>query len=400
MAENGKTIIASIHQPSSQIFQSFDQLILLADGKTVYQGRPSNALNYFATLGYHSPEQYNPADYVMDLINADKKVTEKLKMAYQEKTETSVEVINAISTTTPLETGENRKWPVGFLAQFLALYQRSNKISGKDQFSWLSFIQTFGLAIVCSLVWFRMPFAERTILDRSSFIHFFISYWSFSTLFQGLMSFPFERTVINKERASGSYRLSAYFLAKTCSEAPVKLVLPTLYMIITYWTANINPQFQSFIGFLAVLCVAVLLGESIGMFVGATVQNLKQAFVFVSVWLLGLMLVGGFYIRNLPTWLHWTKWLSYFKYTYDTCLILQFSGPYAYECTDGTLINQCRMEKDNSTTKEFLGGDVLEYFRVDLGIGENFAILIAMIILFRICAYLSLRFVKDKSGRL
>jgi ABC-type multidrug transport system ATPase subunit len=36
LAIRGKTIITSIHQPSSQIFQSFDQLILLADGKTIF----------------------------------------------------------------------------------------------------------------------------------------------------------------------------------------------------------------------------------------------------------------------------------------------------------------------------------------------------------------------------
>ena len=36
LANQGKTVITSIHQPSSQIFQSFDQLILLADGKTIY----------------------------------------------------------------------------------------------------------------------------------------------------------------------------------------------------------------------------------------------------------------------------------------------------------------------------------------------------------------------------
>jgi ABC-type multidrug transport system ATPase subunit len=36
LALQGKTLITSIHQPSSQIFQSFDQLILLADGKTIF----------------------------------------------------------------------------------------------------------------------------------------------------------------------------------------------------------------------------------------------------------------------------------------------------------------------------------------------------------------------------
>ncbi|CAF4519795.1 unnamed protein product, partial [Rotaria sp. Silwood2] len=76
-------------------------------------------------------------------------------------------------------------------------------------------------AIVSGICWLRMPFEESTIQDRSSFIFFIMTYWPFNTLYDGLMSYPFERSVINKERASGSYRLSAYFLAKTCSEAPV-----------------------------------------------------------------------------------------------------------------------------------------------------------------------------------
>jgi ABC-type multidrug transport system ATPase subunit len=44
LATQGKTIITSIHQPSSQIFQSFDKLILLADGKTIFM---VNITQYF-----------------------------------------------------------------------------------------------------------------------------------------------------------------------------------------------------------------------------------------------------------------------------------------------------------------------------------------------------------------
>ncbi|CAF4407764.1 unnamed protein product, partial [Adineta steineri] len=82
LAMAGKTVITSIHQPSSQIFQSFDQLILLADGKTIFMGKPLNALAYFGTMGHQSPAQYNPADYVMDLVNQDMKIREELKEAY------------------------------------------------------------------------------------------------------------------------------------------------------------------------------------------------------------------------------------------------------------------------------------------------------------------------------
>ena len=45
--EKGKTIISTIHQPSSQSFALFDRLILMADGHIVYQGPAVESANYF-----------------------------------------------------------------------------------------------------------------------------------------------------------------------------------------------------------------------------------------------------------------------------------------------------------------------------------------------------------------
>lgn len=46
---------------------------------------------------------------------------------------------------------------------------------------------------------------------------------------------PPERAVLNKERATGSYRLSAYFFGKTLAETPLELLLPIMFGSIVYW---------------------------------------------------------------------------------------------------------------------------------------------------------------------
>lgn len=62
-----RTIIFTIHQPRSNIVALFDQLILLAKGKTVYSGPLSHCQSYFEQIGYHCPPGFNIADYLVDL---------------------------------------------------------------------------------------------------------------------------------------------------------------------------------------------------------------------------------------------------------------------------------------------------------------------------------------------
>lgn len=58
---SGRTVIATIHQPSSDIFHLFDDLLILADGKVIYQGETENAIEYFIKQGFQCPQYTNPA---------------------------------------------------------------------------------------------------------------------------------------------------------------------------------------------------------------------------------------------------------------------------------------------------------------------------------------------------
>lgn len=78
---------------------------------------------------------------------------------------------------------------------------------------------------------------------------------------------PSERTVINKERMAGSYRLSAYYLAKLASELPLVLILPSIFMIITYWMTGLNGMNNPWAFFATVLVILfqAVASQSIGI---------------------------------------------------------------------------------------------------------------------------------------
>ena len=55
MAANGRTIICTIHQPASDVFNLFQNLLLMADGRVAYMGNTQAALEHFKKLGMHCP---------------------------------------------------------------------------------------------------------------------------------------------------------------------------------------------------------------------------------------------------------------------------------------------------------------------------------------------------------
>ncbi|XP_057998829.1 ABC transporter G family member 15, partial [Hevea brasiliensis] len=71
IARDGRTVISSIHQPSSEVFALFDDLFLLSGGETVYFGETKMAVEFFAEAGFPCPRKRNPSDHFLRCINSD-----------------------------------------------------------------------------------------------------------------------------------------------------------------------------------------------------------------------------------------------------------------------------------------------------------------------------------------
>jgi ABC-type multidrug transport system ATPase subunit len=70
-AKENRTVISTIHQPNTDIFDMFDRLVLLARGKIIYFNRADLAVDYFSNLGYTCPDTSNPCDYFMSMMSKE-----------------------------------------------------------------------------------------------------------------------------------------------------------------------------------------------------------------------------------------------------------------------------------------------------------------------------------------
>jgi ABC-type multidrug transport system ATPase subunit len=72
IAASGKTVIVTVHQPRSDIWQAIDNLLLLSGaGTMVYGGKREEAERYFKDIGYPVPPLMNPADHLLDVVSVD-----------------------------------------------------------------------------------------------------------------------------------------------------------------------------------------------------------------------------------------------------------------------------------------------------------------------------------------
>ena len=415
---SGKTVITSIHQPSSAIFRNFDKVMFLAEGHTVYFGSPTSSLTYLDSLNLACPSGYNAADYWMDLLvqdsaidygytGSDEKKEIELGIGQNQKREFLIESWdekkhatevtqrsqsqknNAVQDISFLDNG-GKKYNNPWTTQFLVLLHRAMRNSRSAIFTPLNLIKSGAIGIMMGLLWFQLPYTEKTVTDRVGYFFFTMTYWVFDSMFQALMSFPAERSVIFKERASGSYHLSAYFLAKCCSEAPTRMALPIIYLIPSYWLAGINSDAGVFFGTVFCSLLSVIVGESYGLLVGAAVLDLEKGMVVLTVSSLTLMALGGFFIQNLPSFITWLKYLSPFKYAFDASQQMVFNKD--IPCDGSGILEVCQGFDSGYATPE----ELIEFLNAQGSIGFNVAMLFVLFVIPRYFAYLFL--LKKKGG--
>ena len=85
LALKGKTVVATLHQPSSEIFHMIDDLIVMAAGEIVYCGPANAVVKHFEALGFTFPIYSNPADFIfMDVLNLSKQAESAMKLVRED----------------------------------------------------------------------------------------------------------------------------------------------------------------------------------------------------------------------------------------------------------------------------------------------------------------------------
>ncbi|XP_057797819.1 ABC transporter G family member 15-like isoform X2 [Salvia miltiorrhiza] len=346
VARRGRTIITSIHQPSSEVFSLFDDLLLLSSGQTIYFGEAQPALEFFAEAGFPCPHTRSPSDHYLRCINSDfdyinnalmgsKRIRNIEDVSGQNMHLTTAEIrarllhkyrnsklagrvrakIKELSVTEGFVYEESRGSHATWMKQLRTLIKRSFTNMCRDfGYYWLRILIYIVVSLCVGSVFHDIGSGYHAILARGACGGFVSGFMTFMAI-GGFPSFIEEIKVFYKERLNGHYGVGVFIVSNFVSSFPFLVVMSLSSVSITYFMVKYHPGFSHFMYAFIDLLLSISVVESCMMVVAALVPNFLMG-VVVGAGFIGIMMAtAGFFrlLPDLPT-VFWKYPISYINY--------------------------------------------------------------------------------------
>ncbi|CAG8460707.1 452_t:CDS:10 [Dentiscutata erythropus] len=364
--EYHRTVICTIHQPRSNIFALFDQLLLLGNGHMIYSGEANKCQSYFESIGHKCPPGFNLADYLVDLTmyaarhrdntdenqdaNGDASIPGGTRPQLpsrnsiheiqdsqlyapspsrtSEENGGSIELNNRRPRENDAprennshdinmrEIGNNMSEHLRMLVESYNTSQIANGVrseinravnSSEQNEPVLTSVQESlsSHRLLCGALFYKVTSDIAGFQNRMGILFFMCALLGFGCL-SSLNVFAAERIIFVKERANGYYAPITYFTSKVLFDIiPLRVVPPILMGMIIYHMVGLVPGLTEFFKFLLVLVLFNLTAASICLCIGIIFKEVGVASL----------------LKTIPSYLAWLKNLSFFNYAFEAMLV-------------------------------------------------------------------------------
>ncbi|DAZ96398.1 TPA: hypothetical protein N0F65_012479 [Lagenidium giganteum] len=433
VADSGRTILCTIHQPSSEVFHLFDSLLLLKrGGEVVFFGdlgfEGSRLIEYFEAIPsvHRIANGYNPATWMLEVIGAGVHHGDGSENDFVAHYQASANkqaldarmgdegLFQPSSAVMELTFSKKRAATNATQLQFL-MRRFWNMYWRTPSYNWTRWVISLALGLLFGLLYLDATYTTYQGVNGGLGMIFL------TTAFIGLVSFisvlPIaseERASFYRERACQTYNSLWFFLGFTVVEVPYVIVGSFLLMIVFYPMVGFKSVDKWALYWLN-LALHVLLQTYIGQFLAFALPSVEVAAI-IGVLLNGIFLLFmGFNppASSLPSGYKWLYNITPQRYTFSTLSAIVFG-----DCPDDKLklLAKAAMLKqplpDMSSwplgcqfvtdAPPKVGHPVLKmYLEVVYGIkhehiGRYMAFVVGAIVVFRILAALALRYINHQ----
>ena len=347
VAKAGASVLFTIHQPSSEIFSSFDHLILLHKGRVMYQGAVKDVPDFFAACGHPCPHVYNPADWVVNI--AQKYPIDELQQCgfYQNDTR------KIIDASTPKkgqslfgQTQKNRFQQGGneksstiwtqikllFHRELIYMYRFPLPLYGRFGF-------TAVLGSLIGMIFWKVGEASQAdtfnLTSQFGALMILLMLALLGTAQPALLFFPEERPIFLREYSTDHYSVFSYFVSRLFIEAMNTGIQIVIMVFLIYYMVSFQGSLLMYLGTTYALAMsgtamAVMLGVISG-------GNAKFAQQLLPLLFIPQLLFSGFFVSPslIPKILQWAQYGCVLTYAVRMLVVEEF-----HNCSDNATENR------------------------------------------------------------
>ncbi|XP_017984115.1 PREDICTED: pleiotropic drug resistance protein 2 [Theobroma cacao] len=327
--DTGRTVVCTIHQPSIDIFEAFDELFLMKrGGQAIYAGplgRHSHKLiEYFeAVPGVPKiKEGYNPATWMLEIsstaVEAQLDVDFSEIYAKSELYRKNEKLIQDLSTPVPgtKDLHFSTKYSQDFFTQCRACFWKQHWSYWRNpQYNAIRFFMTVIVGIIFGMIFWDKGDKIHKQQDLMNLLGAMYS----AVLFLGATNtsavqsvVAIERTVFYRERAAGMYSPLPYAFSQVAIEAIYVSIQTLVYSLLLYSMIGFHVDVGKFLLFYYFILMCFMYFTLYGMMLVALTPNHQFAAIVMSFFLSFWNLFSGFLIprTEIPIWWRWYYWAS------------------------------------------------------------------------------------------
>ncbi|OQS04666.1 ATP-binding Cassette (ABC) Superfamily, partial [Thraustotheca clavata] len=324
LARKGRTVVATIHQPSSELFDLFDRLYLLSDGQPVYNGKASEAVEFFSSLGYKCPTYTNPTDYFMrqiSVLDKNSEATERVKRLIECWRNKEAEInVNEQQFPEIESFSDYSDTHLGVLGQMHVLCKRNVTRILRDKFAFgARLMQSTIISVVVGLIFFNLGYTQSGIQSFTGAIFFIVINQFFSAASPEFLAVPLELPIMTREYSSGLYRIWVWYLAKNLSELGFQVFFPMVFLIPLYFMIGFgSSNAELFFSFYLYIVLLTSSAVGLGYMVSCLSRSPDIAPILGILLILPFVLFGGLFlsINDIPNYFVWFAYISPLKYAF------------------------------------------------------------------------------------
>jgi len=374
---SNRTTIVTLYQAGEGIYEQFDKVLVIDQGREIFSGPASDAKQYFIDLGFKCPERQTTADFLTAITDPVErqfrdgfedrapKTPDELEKAFRQSQsyqkvlddiadyEKYLSVSNyqdaerfeqAVQETKSKRVSEKSPYTVSFPRQVMACTKREFWLLFGDKTTlWTKLFIIISNGLIVGSLFYGSSEGTDGAFTRGGALFFSILFLGWLQLTE-LIKAVSGRVVVARHKEYAFYRPSAVSLARVIADFPVILVQVIIFGVIMYFMCSLTiTAGRFFIYMLFVYLTTILLTALYRMFASVS-PEIDTAVRFSGIALNLLIIYTGYVIPKTQLlsdyiWFGWIFWINPLAYSFEAVLTNEFAGR-DLECAPSQLVPQ------------------------------------------------------------